>query len=96
MARPTIVIALPPAESDPVCAELLSAGFEVIAVDRPHELETALDARRDVALAILDGEVDDADSRAYAAALADAGRRIAALTVVSQRAFERLARRGVR
>ena len=91
MARPTIVVALPQAESDPVCAELLSAGFEVIAVDRPHELEAALDARRDIALTILDGEIDDDESRAYAAALADSGRRIATLNVVSQRVFERLA-----
>ena len=91
MARPTIVVALPPAESDPVSAELLSAGFEVIAVDGPPELEAALDARRDVALAILDGEIDDDESRAYAAALRDSGRHIAALSVVSQRVFERLA-----
>ena len=91
MARPTIVVALPQAESDPVCAELLSAGFEVIAVDHPHELEAALDARRDVALAILDGEIDDDESRAYAAALADSGRPVATLNVVSQRVFERLA-----
>ena len=91
MARPTIVVALPQTESDPVSAELMSAGFEVITVDRPHELEAALDARRDVALAILDGEIDDDESRAYAAALRDSGRHIAALSVVSQRVLERLA-----
>lgn len=91
MARPAVVVALPPNESIPVCTELLAAGFEVIEVERPLQLETALDARRDVAIAILDGEADDDESHAYQAALSGAGRPIPALTVVSQRAFERMA-----
>ena len=91
MARPAVVVALPPNESIPVCTELLAAGFEVIEVERPLQLETALDARRDIAIAILDGEADDDESRAYEAALSGAGRPIPALTVVSQRAYERLA-----
>jgi Flp pilus assembly CpaE family ATPase len=90
VARPAIVVALPPSESVPVCTELLGAGFEVIAVEEPIELENALDARRDVALAILDGEADDEESRAYEAAMQGAKRPIATLTVVSPRAFERL------
>ena len=90
MTRPAIIVALPPSESVPVCAELLTAGFEVIEVDRPVALESALDARRDVALAILDGETDDDTTRAYTAALRGAGRSIPALSVVSPRAFERL------
>ena len=91
MARPAVIVALPPNESIPVCAELIAAGFEVIEVERPIQLETALDARRDVAVAILDGEADDDESRAYQAALSGAGRPIPALTVVSLRAFERMA-----
>ena len=59
MARPAVIVALPPNESIPVSTELLVAGFEVFEVEHPRELEKALDARRDVALAILDGEVDD-------------------------------------
>ena len=90
MARPAVIVALPPTESIPVSTELLAAGFEVFEVDEPRQLESALDARRDVALAILDGEIDADESKAYEAALADAGRPIATLTVVSQRAFERL------
>jgi pilus assembly protein CpaE len=90
VARPAVVVALPLNESDPVCAELLVAGFEVITVEQPRELEKALDVRRDVALAILDGEVEDDVSQAYQAILRDAGRPVAALTVVSPRAFERL------
>jgi pilus assembly protein CpaE len=91
VARPAIVVALPPNESIPVCTELLAAGFEVIEVERPSQLESALDARRDVAVAILDGEADDEQSRAYQAALSGAGRPIPSLTVISSRAFERLA-----
>ncbi|MEA2630706.1 MAG: pilus assembly protein CpaE, partial [Chloroflexota bacterium] len=67
-----------------------AAGFEVISVEHPRELEGALDARRDVALAILDGELDPEEASAYEAALRDAGRPIPTLTVVSPRAFERL------
>lgn len=90
MARPAVVVALPLTESTSVSAELLAAGFEVISVEHPRELEGALDARRDVALAILDGELDPEEASAYEAALRDAGRPIPTLTVVSPRAFERL------
>jgi pilus assembly protein CpaE len=90
VARPAVVVALPLTESTSVSAELLAAGFEVISVEHPRELEGALDARRDVALAILDGELDPEEASAYEAALRDAGRPIPTLTVVSPRAFERL------
>jgi pilus assembly protein CpaE len=91
VARPAVIVALPPNESIPVCTELMTAGFEVIEVERPIQLETALDARRDISVAILDGEADDDESHAYQTALSGAGRAIPALTVVSQRAYERLA-----
>jgi cellulose biosynthesis protein BcsQ len=90
VARPAVIVALPPNESIPVSTELLVAGFEVFEVEHPRELEKALDARRDVALAILDGEVDAEERALYVAALQNAGRPIATLTVVSPRAFERL------
>ena len=38
--------------------ELLEAGFEVIEVEDPRELERGARGRQDIALAILDGEVD--------------------------------------
>jgi MinD-like ATPase involved in chromosome partitioning or flagellar assembly len=88
--RPAIVLALPATESVPVATELLAAGFEVIEVDHPTGLERALDARRDVSVAILDGEADDDEAHAYADALRATGRSIPALTVVSARTFERL------
>jgi MinD-like ATPase involved in chromosome partitioning or flagellar assembly len=91
VARPAVIIALPPNESIPVSTELLGAGFEVMEVEDPRELEQALEVRQDVALAILDGEGDPDDVRGYEAVLRDAGRPIAALTVVSPKALERLA-----
>ena len=90
MARPAIAVALPLSESTSVSAELLAAGFEVIEIEHPRELEKALDVRRDIALAVLDGEVDAAEAEDYDTVLRGAGRPIPALTVVSPRAYERL------
>lgn len=91
MARPAIVMALPPEESDQVFGELALAGFEVIFVARATELESILDSRRDIAVAILDGEIDDDEIDAFQRTLHEEGREIPALTVVSPRDFERLA-----
>lgn len=94
MARPAIVIALPPGESIPVSAELAAAGFEVISVNQPDELISALATRHDVAIAVLDGEAEDEPPGAYWNALQSTGRPIPALTVVSSAAYERLAETG--
>ncbi|MEX1170359.1 MAG: AAA family ATPase [Chloroflexota bacterium] len=91
MARPAIVMALPAEESDLVFGELALAGFEVVMVARAIELEAILDRRRDVAVAILDGEIDDDELDAFQRTLHEEGREIPALTVVSTRDFERLA-----
>ena len=56
MPRPSIAIALPPDESVPVATELREAGFNVITVNEPDELEALLASTRDVGVAILDGE----------------------------------------
>jgi pilus assembly protein CpaE len=84
-------MALPADESDQVFGELALAGFEVITVDRAVELESILDSRRDIAVAILDGEIDDDEIDAFQRTLHGEGREIPALTVVSARDFERLA-----
>ena len=65
MPRPAIAIALPPAEAEPVAHELREAGFEPITVSRPDQLEAVLAERRDVAVAILDGETDFDESLEY-------------------------------
>jgi Flp pilus assembly CpaE family ATPase len=88
--RPAIAIALPPAEAAPVAFELREAGFEPITVTRPDQLEAVLAERRDVAVAILDGETDFDESLEYYSVLHDQERSVATLMVVSQRALDRL------
>ena len=91
MARPAVAVALPPDEAAVVAAELRDAGLDVVLIDEPDELEALVDARRDVAVAILDGETDFDRSLEYYGILHDEGRHIPALMVVSPTAFDRLA-----
>jgi Flp pilus assembly CpaE family ATPase len=91
MPRPAVVVALPSEESTPVAAELRAAGYTAVTVTDPSELDALLASRRDVAVAILDGETDFDLSLEYYGLLHDDGRAIPALMVVSPRAIERLA-----
>jgi pilus assembly protein CpaE len=90
VARPAIAVALPSDESAPVAAELRAAGFTAATVTHPDELEALLASRRDVAVAILDGETDFDQSLEYYALLRDNGRAIPALMVMSERALQKL------
>ncbi len=90
MARPAIAVALPSSEGTPVAAELRAAGFTVATINHADELEALLATRRDVALAILDGETDLDQSLEYYSLLRENGRAIPALMVVSERALGRL------
>ncbi len=90
MARPAIVIALPPAEQRPVADELRSAGFEAIAIARPEELEALLSVRHDIAVAILDGESDFDTSLEYYGLLHEGARSIPALMVMSPQALDKM------
>jgi pilus assembly protein CpaE len=91
--RPSIAIALPPDESVPVATELREAGFNVITVNEPDELEALLASTRDVGVAILDGETDFDRSLEFYGLLRDAGRAIPALMVVSPRTLDQLGSR---
>ena len=90
MARPAIVVALPPTERLPVLDELRSAGFEAIAIRAPEELDALLNARRDIAVAILDGESDLDTSLEYYGLLHEGNRNIPALMVMSAAALGNL------
>ena len=90
MARPAVVIALPLDEQRPVVAELREAGFDAIAIQNPAELEAILAKRRDVAVAILDGERDFDTSLEYYELLHDHARAIPALMVLSPRALDKM------
>ena len=90
MARPAIAIALPPAERGLVADELRSAGFEAILIGTPDELEALLAARRDIAVAILDGESDLDTSLEYYGLLHEGSRNIPALMVMSPSSIDRM------
>jgi pilus assembly protein CpaE len=91
VARPAIVTALPPSEQGPVLAELREAGFDAIAINRPVALEALLAARRDVAVAILDGESDLDTSLEYYGLLHEGGHHVPVLMVLSPRALDTVA-----
>ncbi len=94
MARPAIAVALPSGESAPVAAELRAAGFTAATVSHPDELEALLASRRDIEVAILDGETDFDQSLEYYSLLRDNGRAIPALMVVSERTLSRISGSG--
>jgi pilus assembly protein CpaE len=94
MPRPAVVVALPRDETGPVVSELKGAGFDAIAIDRPAALDALLRERRDVAVAILDGESDLDSSLEYYSLLREESRTIPALMIVSPSALERLATEG--
>jgi pilus assembly protein CpaE len=90
VGRPAIVIALPVAERRIVSEELRAAGFEAIAIGAPDELEALLQSRRDIAVAILDGETDLDTSLEYYSLLHEGSRSIPALMVMSPSALDRM------
>jgi Flp pilus assembly CpaE family ATPase len=90
MPRPTVAVALPPDEAAPVTAELRDAGFTAVLVDHPDQLAALLQERRDVAVAILDGEGELDLSLEYYARLHEEGRSIPALMVVSPTSLSRM------
>jgi Flp pilus assembly CpaE family ATPase len=91
VGRQAIIVALPRDEQVAVVKELTEAGFEALAVTGPEELETILSGRREVGVAILDGESDFDRSLEFYSLLHDSDRDIPALMVVSPRALDRLA-----
>jgi len=91
MGRQAIVVALPRDEQVAVIRELTEAGFEALAVTTPEELETIFNSRREVGVAILDGESDFDRSLEFYSLLHDSDRDVPALMVVSPRALDRLA-----
>jgi cellulose biosynthesis protein BcsQ len=90
VARPAIVIALPPAERGPVTDELRAAGFEAITIGTPNELDALLAVRRDIAVAILDGESDFDLSLEYYGLLHEGTRKIPALMVMSPQTLDKM------
>jgi len=88
--RSAVAIALPPAELAAVSAQLSEAGYEPIAVNTADELEVLLAKRRDIGVAILDGENDFDRTLEMYALLHEEDRNIPALMVVAARALDRM------
>ncbi|HEY5486095.1 MAG TPA: AAA family ATPase [Candidatus Limnocylindrales bacterium] len=94
MARSAVVIALPQAELVAVSAQLAEAGYEPIAVESADDLEKLLNSRRDIGVAILDGENDFDRTLEMYALLHEDERNIPALMVVAARALDRMSLAG--
>jgi pilus assembly protein CpaE len=94
VARSAVAIALPPAEFGAVSAQLLEAGYEPIEVKTADDLEALLNRRRDIGVAILDGENDFDRTLEMYALLHDEDRNIPALMVVAARALDRMSLAG--
>ena len=90
MPRSAVAIALPQAELVAVSAQLAEAGYEPIAVESADELEVLLAKRRDIGVAILDGENDFDRTLEMYALLHEEDRNIPALMVVAARALDRM------
>jgi MinD-like ATPase involved in chromosome partitioning or flagellar assembly len=90
VSRPSVAISLPPAELAAVSEQLLEAGYETIEIESPEVLETLLNQRRDIGVAILDGEYDFDKTLEMYALLHDEDRAIPCLMVVAARALDRM------
>lgn len=94
MPRSAVAIALPQAELIAVAEQLAEAGYEPIEVDTADDLEALLNVRRDIGVAILDGENDFDRTLEMYALLHDEDRNIPALMVVAARALDRMSLAG--
>jgi pilus assembly protein CpaE len=57
-ARPAIALLLPASERDPVAAELHAGGYDPILLDHVRDLGSLLAERKDIAVGIIDAEVE--------------------------------------
>ena len=81
--RPVVALLLPKAERDPVVAELHAGGFNPIPLDGVRELAALLTTRPDVAIGIIDAEVEaDLVDEAWTL-LHSNGRSIPALLIIN-------------
>jgi DNA-binding response OmpR family regulator len=92
--RSAVAVCLPRDEFLAVGAELAEAGYEAIPISGADELEALLERRRDVGLAILDGENDFDGTIEMYALLHEGERNVASLMIVSPNAIERLSLAG--
>ena len=90
MPRSAIAIALPPAEFAAASAQLAESGYEPIEVRTAEDLAALLNKRRDIGLAVLDGENDFDRALEMYSMLHDEDRNIPALMVMADRVLDRM------
>jgi MinD-like ATPase involved in chromosome partitioning or flagellar assembly len=88
--RSAVAIALPPAEFAAASAQLAESGYEPIEVRTAEDLAALLNKRRDIGLAVLDGENDFDRALEMYSMLHDEDRNIPALMVMADRVLDRM------
>jgi MinD-like ATPase involved in chromosome partitioning or flagellar assembly len=88
--RSAVAIALPPAEFAAASAQLAESGSEPIEVRTAEDLAALLNKRRDIGLAVLDGENDFDRALEMYSMLHDEDRNIPALMVMADRVLDRM------
>jgi pilus assembly protein CpaE len=89
-ARPAVALLLPATERDPVAAELHAGGYDPILLDHVRDLGSLLAERKDIAVGIIDAEVEpELASRAWSL-LHGSRHPIPALMIVSSTSLDSL------
>ncbi len=83
LTRPAVALLLPPAERDPVASELHAGGFDPLPVADLDALDALVAARSDLAVGIIDADVEPEVAAQAWAMLHDRGRSIPALLIVN-------------
>jgi pilus assembly protein CpaE len=90
LSRPAVALLLPPAERDPVAAELHAGGFDPVPLDDVRDLAALMATRTDVAVGIIDAEVEPEQATLAWSLLQDAGRPVPALLIVNPATMDAL------
>ena len=90
VGRPAVAVLLPATEVQPVSDELRAGGFDPLPVADAREMAALLDAKRDIAVAVIDLESSPSNGHAAWSVLHQGGRRIPALLVVNASALDRI------
>ncbi len=89
-ARPAVALLLPATERDPVAAELAIGGFDPVPLEDVRDLAALLVARSDVAVAMIDADIEPEVATYAWSLLHDRGRSIPALMIVNPATMDAL------
>jgi pilus assembly protein CpaE len=88
--RPAVALLLPASEREPVAAEVAEGGFDAIGLDSVRALATLLATRTDVAVGIIDADVEPETANEAWALLHQGNRAIPALLIVNPATMDNL------